>query len=53
MKQFRQLKYDNNSWILQYYDEEEELIQENFTDFDELKEYVTSTLGFNLNFDPA
>ena len=52
MKQFKKLHFESGNWILEYYNEEE-LVQENFTDFEELKEYVTNTLGFNLNFDPA
>jgi|LauGreDrversion4_2_1035121.scaffolds.fasta_scaffold277997_2 hypothetical protein len=51
MKQFRQLKFENDFWILQYYNEDEELVQEQFVDLQSAREYIDS-LGFHLNFDP-
>jgi hypothetical protein len=51
MKQFRQLKFENNFWILQYYNEDEELVQEQFVDLESAREYI-DRLGFHLNFDP-
>jgi hypothetical protein len=51
MKKFRQLKFEDNFWILQYYDDNEELVQEQFTELETAKEYIDN-LGFHLNFDP-
>jgi hypothetical protein len=52
MKRFRLLKYENNFWILQYYNEDEELIQEQFMNLDTARSFMVG-LGFQLNFEPT
>lgn len=53
MKQFRQLKFENNFWILQYYNDDEELVQEQFMQLETAKQFIETNLGTQLNFDPA
>jgi hypothetical protein len=53
MRQFKSLRYENHFWILEFYDEDEKLIQEQFINLDTyIKDYMENTLGFSLNFEP-
>ena len=52
MKQFKQLKFENGFWILQYYNEDEELIQEQFMKLETARDFIEQNIGIQLNFEP-
>ncbi len=52
MKQFRSLQLESENWVLRYYDEDEELIIEQFTTLDNAKAHIEETFNFHLNFEP-
>lgn len=51
--QFRQLKFESGNWILQYYDNDEELVTEQFATLDDARTHMVNDLQIQLNFEPS
>jgi hypothetical protein len=49
---FRQLKFESGNWILQYYDNEEELVTEQFATLEHARAHMAEDLQMQLNFEP-